>query len=177
MRSRRQRRRRTLTLSVYLLYGKILGMRLKKLSSYSPRTTALRATWANVGLSAGGNLPFTHDSGNCVEWNASEVTGSSLPLAIAAFNDSIICSSSGWNERRSVRLFFMASLWSSEDFLFLSSSSVPLEASLVLDPTVAKTPAGLSRLTFLLLGFLVGLGIGSVRGPDSLCELRLHTCP
>lgn len=150
------------TLSVYLLYGKILGIRLKKLSSYSPRTTALRATWANVGLSAGGNLPFTHDSGERVNTTWNGVAGSHLPLAIATFNDSIICSSSEWNGRTSVRLFFIASLWSSADFLFLSSSSVPFDVSLVLlvDPTVAKTPAGLSRLIFLLFGFLVGLGRG-----------------
>lgn len=86
-----------------------------------------------------------------------------LPLAIAVFNDSIICSSSGWKEWTSVRLFFTPSLWSSTDFLFLSSSSAPLGVSLTtpFDPTVARTPAGLSKLTFLLLGFLVGLGSGS----------------
>ena len=133
-------------------------MKLKKLSSYSPRTTALRATWANVGLSAGGNLPFTHDSDGCVDMMWNEMVRLHLPVAIATFNDSIICSSSGWNGRTSVRLFFTASLWSSADFLFLSSSSVPFDVSLALpvDPTV-KTPAGLNKLTFLLFGFLAGL--------------------
>ena len=48
----------TRTVIVNLLYGNSRGIILKKLSSYSPRMIAFRATLARMGLIDGGNLPF-----------------------------------------------------------------------------------------------------------------------
>ena len=52
-------RRSSLTIIVNLLYGNNVGMRLKKLSLYSPSRIAFRATLTNTGLREGGNLPLT----------------------------------------------------------------------------------------------------------------------
>lgn len=46
------------TVIVNLLYGKSVGMTLKKLSLYSPSKIALRAILASTGLRTGGNLPL-----------------------------------------------------------------------------------------------------------------------
>lgn len=73
-------RRNLHTVIVNLLYGNNRGMRLKKLSSYSPSITALSATCARTGLSDGGNLPFV----------------SQFSFAIASLRTSMAASRSGW---------------------------------------------------------------------------------
>lgn len=70
-----------LTVIVNRLYGKILGIRLKKLSLYSLSTMALRATRDSNGFSVCGNLPLT----------------AQFSFEIASLSSSMRASSSGGN--------------------------------------------------------------------------------
>lgn len=62
-----------------LLYGNNVGMRLKKLSLYSPSNIAFSAILTNTGLSAGGNLPLTS------QFSVARSVAQSVDRAIALF--------------------------------------------------------------------------------------------